>query len=194
MVNNFKILNDILSFNDNDTFYFLQILKRRKDNPDLNKDVKLIKNIFLYKKEDLFDKEDYIIDICNINNARAYLRLNSRSLEKIALQTIRKVSELLVNGDHRAVRDAYNSCCGSYSSDKNKKWIVDVDDVSMKQEVIDYINILHSKIDNGYRIIADVPTKNGCHIISNPFNLKDFSNKFKDVEVKKDNPTILYTI
>jgi len=37
MTNNFELINDLLDFTQEDTFYFVQILKRRKENPLLSK-------------------------------------------------------------------------------------------------------------------------------------------------------------
>jgi len=39
-----------------------------------------------------------------------------------------------------------------------------------------------------------VPTKSGVHIITRPFNLKKFKEKYPNVDVHKDNPTILYSV
>ena len=41
-------------------------------------------------------------------------------------------------------------------------------------------------------MIAYIPTKNGYHIITKPFNLKQFKDKYSDIDVHKNNPTILY--
>jgi hypothetical protein len=37
-----------------------------------------------------------------------------------------------------------------------------------------------------------VPTKNGIHLITNPFNLNAFKFGFPNIDVHKNNPTILY--
>ena len=42
------------------------------------------------------------------------------------------------------------------------------------------------------KIYAYIPTKNGYHIITKPFNLKQFKDKYPDIDVHKNNPTILY--
>jgi hypothetical protein len=39
MINNFQAIRDLLTFGDEDKFYFIQIYKRRKDNPDMKKDM-----------------------------------------------------------------------------------------------------------------------------------------------------------
>jgi len=41
-------------------------------------------------------------------------------------------------------------------------------------------------------IMASIPSRNGLHLITLPFSLKDFKKKFPDIEVHKDNPTNLF--
>lgn len=51
MKNNFDLVKKMLDFDSSDTYYFLQILKRRKDNPDLGKDMKVIGDYFIYSMD-----------------------------------------------------------------------------------------------------------------------------------------------
>lgn len=40
---------------------------------------------------------------------------------------------------------------------------------------------------------AIIPTKQGCHLLVRPFNLKEFNNKFPDIDVHKNSMgTLLY--
>jgi phosphoglycolate phosphatase-like HAD superfamily hydrolase len=49
-------------------------------------------------------------------------------------------------------------------------------------------------LDLAYQNLMVIPTKNGSHIITTGFNPNLFTNKFPNVEIKKDSPTILYSI
>ena len=42
------------------------------------------------------------------------------------------------------------------------------------------------------KIYAIIPTKNGHHIITKPFDVRNFSSQYPDIEIHKNNPTILY--
>ena len=42
-MNNFQKIKPVLKFENENDFYFIQILKRRKDNPEMDRDVKVIK-------------------------------------------------------------------------------------------------------------------------------------------------------
>lgn len=195
MRDNFELIQSLLKFESSDTFYFLQILKRKKDNPDLSSDTKVIDSFFLYEENDLMNLKNKIIEKCNLNNARAYLRLNARSLEKAGLQTLRKITELIINKDYKAIKSAYHSVCGEYSSDDDKKWVIDLDekDLPLKDEIKEFVSLLHKQITKeNYKIICEISTKTGIHIISNPFNLQAFKMTYPNIQIQKDSTTILY--
>jgi hypothetical protein len=191
MVNNFDIVRHFLDFSNPDTYYFLQILKRRKDNPDLEKDMIVISDIFIYSLEQFNRMESEIIETCKINNARAYFRLNKRSLKKSALQMLKKVTSLVIDENYKAVKNAYSSVSGEFSADPDKKWIVDIDekDEQLDREIQEYINTLQPE---GMKIYANIPTKNGNHLITKPFRVDEFKKKYPQVDIHKDNPTILF--
>jgi hypothetical protein len=103
----------------------------------------------------------------------------------IALECLRKVSNLIADGNYRAVKNTYDTICGKHHSEKNKKWIVDFDEEWLPEKDDRVQDIIKA----GGKVYAEVPTKSGCHIISSPFNL----NKFKwSIDIHRDNPTILY--
>ena len=85
MRDNFHIIEHLLDFKEPNTFYFIQILKRRKDNPGLKTDVQTIDNLYIYTPEDLNKLREKIVERCTKNNARAYINLNRLDTEKIAL-------------------------------------------------------------------------------------------------------------
>jgi hypothetical protein len=186
MVDNFDLINSLISFENENQFYFLQILKRRKDNPEMTKDVSVIDNFYIYNKEDLNKLKDRIITLCERNNARACIRLNVRDTEKIAMFTLKEVTDCIINKNFKNVKSAYTSCCGKYPSDINKKWIIDIDtkDSDFVEEVINFLYSIDKMI-----IYAKIPTKNGFHIITSPFNPNLFKYK---IDIHKDNMTILY--
>jgi len=206
MRDNFHIIEHLLDFKEPNTFYFIQILKRRKDNPGLKTDVQTIDNLYIYTPEDLNKLREKIVERCTKNNARAYINLNRLDTEKIALQTLRKIADLVIQGDYRAVKNAYSSVCGTYHSESEKRWVVDIDSdvIHLKDEVRQVIEILQREIKgHNYRILAEIPTRSGVHLITNPFNVHLFrkimaerANSSEDgylkIEVQKNSPTILY--
>ncbi len=191
MINNFNLIRPLLSFKEGD-FYYLQILKRRKDNPGMMGDSIVIDNYYI-SSMGMFDLiEEKVIEKCTLNNARAYLRLNRRNFEKVGLQTLKKVTEYIINNDYRAIKNAYQSACGEFHSDENKKWIVDIDDEGT--DMIELQSHIDSLSPKGPKCLEVIPTKNGCHLITNPFRLDEFRKIYPKIDIHKDNPTILYCL
>ncbi len=198
-MNNFENIRKMISFPDENAFYFLQILKRRKDNPDLGKDMVHIADYYIYSLDQFDELKRKIINQCNAENARAYFRLNRRDSKKVAMQVLKRTVDYITSKNYNAVKNVFASCTGEFHSDPDKTWIVDVDNVSL-----DFFN--HSDKYNSVRelvfelqkeagkepMMTYIFTKGGIHIITRPFNLNKFREQHPDVDVHKDNPTILY--
>ena len=192
MCNNLEIIISLLKFYSEDDFYFLQILRRKKEHPDLRSNSEVIKTYTITSKEHLIKKMPEIILLCDFYNARACINLNLRSFEKIAYQTLKKACDQVFNKDFKSLKNAFNSAAGTYSSDPNKKWILDID---LKDELgLQKINEIQSYFEeeNINAIITVIKTKNGYHLITSPFRLDVFKQRFQDIDVHKDNPTVLY--
>ena len=186
MIDNFELIKNMLLFEEPTHFYFLQLLKRKKDNPGMKSESSVIDNFWIYKPEDLDKLRDKIINLCQVNNARACIRLNVRDSKKIALQTLKIITDCILNEDYHSVKSTYTSACGQFSSDKHKKWIIDIDEKEIVDDVTDFL------VENGIFIYNTIPTKNGFHILVGPFNPNIFTKKYPTISLHKDNPTILY--
>jgi len=197
-INNLNIILNLLEFNSDDDFYFCQILKRRKDNPDMKKHCVVINSYYIRSKEYLEREFDTIKTLCYNNNARCVINLNKRSFKTIAFRMNMKLPEILMNGNYKEVIGLFDSCCGQYSNEKNnKKWIIDIDDKN--PESIMYIKerIKNTLPNVGeYKDIATIPTKNGFHLITKGFDKRSFDTIPWTVtdkpEIKDDKPTILF--
>jgi hypothetical protein len=203
MTDNFDKILPLLEFPTEDNFYFVQILQRKKDHPGINvggsnNNSRLIKSYHINSPEKLMIYKDEMIAMADLFQARVGINLNPRSFEKTAYQLLIKVSNQMQNKDFYNIRKSYDSVCGNYHSEIDKRWLVDVDKGEFHLEarlkyIKDTINDLHSEIANrDYKILATLPTKNGYHIITHPFNLAKFREIVCDVEVHKNNPTLLY--
>jgi len=194
-IDNFNKIKGLLDFSENHTFYFIQILKRRKENPDMKTGVRVIDNFYLYEMGDLDKIREKIIEACELHNTRAYINVNRLDLKKIALFASKKTIELIIQGDYKSVKNVYPSVCGSHSSESEKRWVVDIDtkDHDYIMGIIRDIGDLHAAMPKtNYKILDWLETKNGFHIITNPFNLNEFKKKHPDLDVHKSSPTILY--
>lgn len=191
-INNFEIIKKLLNFDDPDKFYFVQIFKRRKDNPELKVNNKVIDGFYIYNEYQYDSLSSKIIEICDQNNARAYIRLNRRSDKKIALKLLSRLADRISNNDYKT-RDLYESVAGEFHSEENKTWIVDIDSDYLEKvnEIEEFVIFLQQGI-NRIPICNKIPTKTGCHLITGCFNIQDFKLVYPELEILKDNPTVLY--
>lgn len=198
MVNNSEKIREMLSFEDND-FYFVEVIKRRKDNPGLNRSEKVIRNYYI----DSFESYDKIIpdliNVCKENTARAYIRVNKRNYEDLSLKILKRLADYISNKNYKAIRNVFDSVAGEFHSDKDKKWIVDID----WNEMFEYGNVGFTQLkldlvelqDEAKKIamVVEMPTMNGCHIVTRPFNLMKFRKLYPTIDIHKDNMLILVT-
>ena len=195
MKDNFAIIKDILEFKTEDDFYHLQILKRKKEHPDLGSNSYVVKTYYISSIEYLTDKYSEIKALCDFHNARAYINLNVRSFERTAFHTLKKITDIIMNKDFKSARKAYESVCGEYGTGRDKRWIIDIDDHPETLGVeffVEMYQFLETIEPVGKKLVAEIPTKNGIHIITSPFNVEKFSKQYSGIDLHKNNPTILY--
>lgn len=198
MIDNFDKIRSLLDFKSDDDFYFLQILQRKKDHNNgkvngSNNNSRLIKAYYIHSLEYFDFIKPEVIELCNVFTARAGINLNKRSYEKLAFQTLQKVTDQIMNRDYIHVNKAYNSVCGQYAHG-DKSWIIDIDDKKQPDREINNM-ILFAEREcqpEGKKFVTIIPSKNGFHIIMKPFNVQQFKEKYPEIELHKNNPTNLY--
>lgn len=191
MINNIKLILPFLKFESKDDFYYLQILQRKKENPQLGSNSRVIKNYYIISEEYLLDRYDEIKKLCEIFNARAMIRLNKRSFEKVGFKTMENLAHTMMNKEYSFLNKSYDRACGLGHNDSEKKWILDIDIVDEKfdRKVQLFINNIEPI---GNKVLGNFKSKNGHHLITKPFNLQLFNALHPEIEVHKDNPTNLY--
>ena len=199
-IDNFKQLREHLIFHNPNEFYFLQIIQRKKDgNEELHarNGYRLIRSYYIYSLEEFDSLESRIKELCESNNARAYINPNVRNAQEVALECIRKYADLVAGNCAFQGNNIWDSTCGSTRARGYKSlWVVDVD---CKEET--YLNkvieIIRQCRHNDNFTLYTVPTLNGYHILCNGFDAKQFKDFLKDIgldsiDIHKDNPTLLY--
>jgi len=190
MIDNISLVLPLMSYDSEDDFYFLQILQRKKENPQLGSNSRVIKNYYIRSEEYLFEHYDEIKKLCDHFNARAMLRLNKRSYYKVAFRALLNVANTMSNKDFKNLKSQYDKACGETHNDKNKTWIIDIDEKEFDFEVLDKYLATIDPI--GHKTVQIIPSANGYHAITKPFNVLTFSLKYKGYDIHKDNPTNLY--
>ena len=199
-IDNFKLISTLLDFSEPNTFYFVQVLKRKKENPEMKNGSKTINQYYIYSPEDLEKLREKIVEDCVVNNARAYINPNRLNSESIAIHTVKIIADYIIRREFKSVRNAYATACGNFNAEDEKRWVIDIDEdfLDLKDEIVMLVSYLHAQVKNkSYKIIAEVPTKSGVHLISNPFNLQEFNDKIllkfnRKIDINKNSPTILY--
>lgn len=210
MIDNFELIKPMFYFNEaNYMFFHLQIVQRAKDHKGENMKVKesAIKIYFIRSREHLDRVKEEVIFLCEHYGARAYINVAGKDFKNLQDLLLAKLAEYNLNGTVRDPRRILNSAAGELKS-RCPRWVVDVDDVSMlndirkkicelyarahkeKEQVISIKDIADGMI---HSIVAEFPTKSGVHLISRPFNLKEFHDTFPNVDVHKNSMgTLLY--
>lgn len=200
IVDNFNVFKKIINTLNKDEFYFVQILIRGKDGhtePGINGNNKnrLIKFYTIKSAEHLEKVENEIKSICNAVNARAYIHPTKRSFKAVSKECLKATVEMFLSENNIGLKGAYSTACGKSYITSDKKFVIDLDDENASQEkikeIVDYITnecepLSHNKLC--YR----VDTAHGMHLITTPFNTARFYQKFPDIDVHKNNPTLLY--
>ncbi len=196
MIDNIDLILPLLEFESEDDFYFLQILQRRKDNPELTSNSRVIKNYYVRSPEYLKERYHEIRKLCDAFNARAGIRLNRRSLKQTAHRAIVKMANLLEAEDFEHAYNAYDKAAGSGSSRYPKRWVLDVDDVEpgafrVRETLAELIAGLAPE---GKKDLAVIPSKTGFHLITTPFDPRKLNGALYPfpITIHKDNPTNLY--
>jgi len=173
-------------------FYFFQIIKRKKDNPDTawinwNNHMRCIKEYTIWSKESLDKHRQEMIEIANATNSRIYMHPTRRSYEEIKKEMCFMIWENIKYNKHN-LHWLYRSACGQ-NKWTNKLWIVDIDTKSIRfvKRIWKFISTL-KPWKEPYQYIK---TKNWRHIISYPFDLQEFKHHF-EIEVHRNNPTLMY--
>ena len=204
MIDNFELIKPLLKFPNDDIYYHLQILRRGKDHPELPSANRVIKPYFICSLESLDYVEQEIKDLCKFFGARAYINLAPKSIKKTTMLQLKYLAERAYIGDFKKIWKSWNTCAGEIKGEE-PRWIVDIDDNSDNYPIKDKVYNIETFIDKmcepkaaypyrGSKVIKDIPTKNGVHLITTPFNLQQFKEEYPDIDVHKNNPTLLYCL
>lgn len=191
MVDNFELISKfLLPKKQEKYFYHLQIIRRGKDHPNLPSANAVIKTYFITSAEHLEKMRDEIVNLCEVFKARAYINIAEKSVEKLGKLTLFNLSKRIYDGDYKHIWKSFYTAAGELKS-KSPKWIIDIDNPEVDEKsFMKIINACKPKAVNKY--VCTVPTKNGYHLITKPFDLKRFKEFYPEVDVHKNNPTILY--
>jgi len=193
MIDNIDIIKPLLNFSDEGDFYMLYVLKRKKDQPEGEKDnhqsVRTIKTYCVESLEYLDKRYDEIKMLCEVFGARAYIHVQKQNHFDVSLNMMVSLAQRIQDGNHRQ-KGLFDSVVGQIKT-KEKRWIVDLDTTD-ENEVVRMTKVINVTRPEGDKVEAIIPTKNGYHFITKRFDVLMFKNVYPDVDIQKKNPTLLY--
>ena len=199
VINNIDLIKPLLNFSEKGNFYMLYVFKRKKDQPEAERDnhqsVRTIKTYCIESVDHLEKRYDEIIQLCEMFKARAYIHIQKQNHSEVSLNMLADLAIRIKNGSHNR-KGLFDSVVGQIKG-LEKRWIVDVDSTSQHtQNMISNI-IEMVKPNDGSKIIAKIPTKNGVHLITKRFDVMEFNKQLKErgeeiPDIQKKNPTLLY--
>lgn len=193
MINNIELIKPLLNFENEGDFYMLYVLKRKKDQPEGERDnhqsVRTLRSYCINSVEQLERKYDEIQLLCETFKARAYIHVQKQNHKDVSLNMMVALAQRIQDGNHQQ-QSLFDSVVGQLKT-YEKRWIVDIDtkDFDYVYSVNNFINSIRPE---GNKVEAVIPTKNGCHLITSRFDVKAFSDRYPEIDIQKKNPTLLY--
>ena len=193
MINNVEHIKPLLNFTNEGDFYMLYIFKRKKDQPEGEKDnhqsVRTIKTYCVDSIEYLGKRYDEIIQLCEVFKARAYIHIQKQNHKDVAMNMITEIVTRIQSGQINQ-KHVFDSVVGQLKTNE-KRWIVDVDNVDF-YELKPIIGFIDSLRPEGEKVEAIISTKSGYHLITKRFDVKEFEKQYPNIDIQKKNPTLLY--
>jgi mRNA-degrading endonuclease HigB of HigAB toxin-antitoxin module len=194
MINNLDIIKPLLNFEKKGDFYMLYVFKRKKDQPEAERDnhqsVRTIKTYCIESLDHLERRWAEIQQLCEMFKARAYIHVQKQNHFDVSLNMMVALAQRIQDGNTNQ-KGLFDSVVGQIKT-QEKRWIIDIDttDLDFVSQVEFFIQ--YECRPDGPKIESRIPTKNGYHIITKRFDVKHFSEKYPEIDIQKKNPTLLY--
>jgi hypothetical protein len=199
MIDNLEQIKSLLNFENTGDFYMLYVFKRKKDQPEGERDnhqsVRTIKSYCIESIEHLERRYLEITQLCEMFKARAYIHVQKQNHSDVSLNMMIALAQRIHDSSLNQ-KGLFDSVVGQIKT-QEKRWIVDIDTkdeitVHRVAHIIDSVN----PIDHVSKVITCIPTKNGYHLITKRFDVLEFNKKMREhgelPEIQKKNPTLLY--
>lgn len=208
-IDNFENVRQIMNFTKpGDTLYFVELIKRKKDNPDMMDSRQFIKQFYFKSADEFNNAEQSIKTLCQQLKCRAYIYLNARSsamvdkYTKIYADRFRKNRRMAQHFGNNPMAFAAGR---SFDAPDRPLCFVDIDsddfkDISMAMKIIQDAGIkplfAYRSMNNGLHVI--LPNKDDAKKLDfTPINgnlngLSQFYKNNAKISVEIDKPTLLY--
>ena len=193
MIDNIEIIKTLLNFSEQGDFYMLYVFKRKKDQPEGERDnhqsVRTIKTYCVESIDHLERRYDEIKQLCEMFNARAYIHVQKQNHKDVSLNMLSSLAERIRDGVSNQ-KGLFDSVVGQIKT-QEKRWIVDIDTKDI-QELRNVQVTINGCKPEGPKTKYVIPTKNGFHLITDKFDVLEFKKQYPEIDIQKKNPTLLY--
>jgi len=218
-IDNFDAIREHLRFDKPGDMYVAHVMFRVKDlRSEADKQMylsheetqRLIKTLYIDSLEYFDRKRSTMIDLAIQNKARVYIAMTRKNRLTCNRVILKKLVDMVDDPNVRYDHVIRSAVCGCHISDY-KWWLLDIDNdtritiqsqkpspyqadiflMDLKDTVIADMSKLvdKTKTRSGSEIF-EVPTKNGCHIMTPPFNRSKMA--FLGDNLKTDAMTLAY--
>ena len=193
MINNLELIKPLLNFENEGDFYMLYIFKRKKDQPEGERDnhqsVRTIRSYCIKSIEQLEKRYDEVMMMCEMFKARAYIHVQKQNHRDVSLNMMVALAQRIQDGNHEQ-QNLFDSVVGQLKT-LEKRWIVDIDttDYHAVTELSQFITSLRPE---GVKVESVIHTKNGYHLITKRFDVMEFKKQYPGIDIQKKNPTLLF--
>ena len=193
MIDNIEIIKSLLNFSEKGDFYMLYVFKRKKDQPEGERDnhqsVRTIKTYCIESIDHLERRYDEIKQLCEMFKARAYIHVQKQNHKDVSLNMLSSLAERIRDGVSNQ-KGLFDSVVGQIKT-QEKRWIVDIDTKDI-QELRNVQVTINGCKPEGPKTKYVIPTKNGFHLITDKFDVLEFKKQYPEIDIQKKNPTLLY--
>ena len=193
MIDNIEIIKTLFNFSEQGDFYMLYVFKRKKDQPEGERDnhqsVRTIKTYCIESIDHLERRYDEIKQLCEMFKARAYIHVQKQNHKDVSLNMLSSLAERIRDGVSNQ-KGLFDSVVGQIKT-QEKIWIVDIDTKDI-QELRNVQVTINGCKPEGPKTKYVIPTKNGFHLITDKFDVLEFKKQYPEIDIQKKNPTLLY--
>ena len=208
MIDNIDLIKPLLTFDKEGDFYMLYVFKRKKDQPEGERDnhqsVRTIKAYCINSIAYLDMRYDEIKMLCETFKARAYIHVAKQNHKDVGMNMITEIVTRIQSGQINQ-KNVFDSVVGQLKT-QEKRWIIDVDEKEISPLMLAHIEYecrpltvvafdeagMPIGYEVGPKIEAIIPTKNGHHLITKRFDVMKFKEQYPNIDIQKKNPTLLY--
>ena len=194
MIDNFNIFSSWFeNLTDQGDFFFVQVIQRKKECP-IGSNNNVIKDYYFFDKDSFLNKKEEITTLCKTFNARAYFWVNCRQVQ---YEIIREALEAIEYNSKKLFRCVSKAIGKRRNTNYKLLWILDFN-TKDTELITKYLDIAIGCKHAGNGLVFNlIPTVNGFHAITKGFDLNQFNQKLNEadlenIDIHKDNPTVLY--